>query len=126
MTGLLEGAPGLPGVSRADAASFIFEGVRNTLRGAAPRIPVTRFPICVDEHMRPDSGSVELCLQNGSHRIGDAAIWASISACACCLLPVHCASGAMCAALCQYIYLLLRGAFARETEPAAGCQDFQI
>ncbi|CAK0783266.1 hypothetical protein CVIRNUC_006465 [Coccomyxa viridis] len=33
VTGLLEGAPGLPGVSRTDAAGFILEGVRNTLRG---------------------------------------------------------------------------------------------
>ena len=33
MTSLLQESPGLPGVSRADAATFILEGVRNTLRG---------------------------------------------------------------------------------------------
>lgn len=34
VTGLLQGAPGLSGVSRSDAAGFILDGVRNTLRGA--------------------------------------------------------------------------------------------
>lgn len=33
VTALLQESPGLPGVSRADAAGFILEGVRNTLRG---------------------------------------------------------------------------------------------
>ena len=32
-SGLLEGAPGLPGISRSDVAAFIVEGVGNTLRG---------------------------------------------------------------------------------------------
>ena len=40
MTGLLEGAPGLPGVSRTDAAGFILEGVRNTLRGEGCTLPL--------------------------------------------------------------------------------------
>ena len=47
MTGLLEGAPGLPGVSRTDAAGFILEGVRNTLRGegCTPPFPVLENPM---------------------------------------------------------------------------------
>ena len=33
MTALLQESPGLPGVSRSDAATFILQGLKNTLRG---------------------------------------------------------------------------------------------
>ena len=65
MTGLLEGAPGLPGVSRRDAAGFVLEGVRNTLRGegCTPSIPhhivknLQAARIQQDGTMPPMSGS---------------------------------------------------------------------
>lgn len=56
MTGLLEGAPGLPGVSRTDAAGFILEGVRNTLRGEGCTLSLPRH--IVKDFKQPASSTI--------------------------------------------------------------------
>ena len=59
VTGLLEGAPGLPGVSRTDAAGFILEGVRNTLRGGGRTLSLPHH--IVEDSKQPTSCKMATC-----------------------------------------------------------------